>query len=58
VAEISGWLFTETPSSTSERVRFGFLDNDPPAAGSSTITAQMQIDRLPNNNLTITGDAG
>ena len=42
VAEISGWLFTETPSSTSERVRFGFLDNDPPAAGSSTITAQMQ----------------
>ena len=58
VAEISGWLFTETPSSTSERVRFGFLDNDPPAAGSSTIAAQMQIDRLPNNNLTITGDAG
>lgn len=58
VAEIAGWFYTGTPSATSERVRFGFLDNDPPVAGSSTITAEMQIDRLPNNNLTITGDAG
>jgi hypothetical protein len=58
VAEIAGWLYTATPSSTSERVRFGFLDNDPPAAGSSTITAEMQIDRLPSGNLTVTGDAG
>lgn len=58
VAEIAGWLYTATPSATSERVRFGFLDNDPPAAGSSTITAQMQIDRLPSGNLTVTGDAG
>jgi hypothetical protein len=32
--------------------------NDPPAAGSSVITAQMNIDRLPSGNLTITGDAG
>ena len=58
VADIAGWSYTDTPSSPSERVRFAFLDNDPPAAGSSTITAEMQIDRLPNNNLTITGDSG
>jgi hypothetical protein len=58
VAEIAGWNYTATPSATSERVRFGFLDNDPPAAGSSTITAEMQIDRLPSGNLTVTGDAG
>jgi hypothetical protein len=58
VADIAGWSYTETPSSPSERVRFAFLDNDVPAANSSTITAELQIDRLPNNNLTITGDAG
>jgi hypothetical protein len=58
VADIARWFYTDVASSPSERVRFAFLDNDPPAAGSSTITAQMQIDRLPNNNLTITGDAG
>jgi hypothetical protein len=59
VAEIAGWAYTATPSATSERVRFGFLDNDPPAAGSSTISAEMQIDRLAsNNNLTFTTDAG
>src|SRR5262245_28881640 len=27
VADIAGWSYTETPSATSERVRFGFLDN-------------------------------
>jgi hypothetical protein len=58
VADIAGWVYTETASATSERVRFAFLDNDPPAAGSSIITAQMNIDRLPSGNLTITGDAG
>jgi hypothetical protein len=58
VADIAGWSYTETPSATSERVRFAFLDNDVPAANSSTITAEVNIDRLPNNNLTITGDAG
>jgi hypothetical protein len=58
VAEIAGWNYTATPSSTSERVRFGFLDNDVPAAGSSTITAELQIDRLPSGNLTVTTDAG
>jgi hypothetical protein len=58
VADIAGWLYAETPSSPSERVRFAFLDNDPPAAGSSTITAQMNVDRLASGNLTITGDAG
>ncbi len=47
VAELSGWNYTSTPSSTSEEVRFGFLDNDPPAVGSSTITAQMDIRRSP-----------
>ena len=34
-----------TPRSTSEEVRFAFLDNDPPAVGSSTVTAQMDIRR-------------
>ena len=36
------------PVQHSKRVRFGFLDNDrrPLAAGSSTITAEMNIDRL------------
>lgn len=58
VADIAGWLYTATPSATSERVRFFFLDNDPVAVGSSTITAGINIDRLPNNNLTITGEAG
>jgi hypothetical protein len=43
VTEFSGWNFTAT--STNEDVRIGFLDNDPPIAGSSTITAQMQIAR-------------
>lgn len=48
VAEFAGWNFTATPSATLERVRFGFLDNDDAslAAGSSTITAEMNIDRL------------
>ena len=45
VAEYSGWNFTSTPSSTSEEIRFAFLDNDPPVAGSSTVTAQMDIRR-------------
>jgi hypothetical protein len=48
VAELAGWNFSATPSSTLERVRFGFLDNDDAtlAAGSSTVTAEMNIDRL------------
>jgi hypothetical protein len=48
VAELAGWNYTATPSATLERVRFGFLDNDDGslAAGSSTITAEMNIDRL------------
>jgi hypothetical protein len=58
VADIAGWLYTSTPSATSERVRFAFLDNDPPAAGSSIVTAGVNIDRAANNNLTITGEAG
>jgi hypothetical protein len=58
VADIAGWSYTATPSTPSERVRFGFLDNDPPAANSSTVTAGVNIDRLPSGNLTITGEAG
>jgi len=58
VADVAGWFYTPTPSATSERVRFGFLDNDPPAAGSSTVTAGLNVDRLPSGNLTITGEAG
>jgi len=45
VAELSGWNYTATPSGTSEEVRLAFLDNDPPASNSSTITAQMDIRR-------------
>jgi hypothetical protein len=45
VAHLAGWSYTATASSPSERVRFGFLDNDPPTAGGSTITAEATIDR-------------
>jgi hypothetical protein len=46
VTEIAGWNYTATASSTSERVRFAFMDNnDPPAAGNSTVTAEANIDR-------------
>ena len=58
VADISGWNYTPTASTPSERIRFGFLDNnDPPAAGSSTITAEMTIDRGSNNDLILSGEA-
>jgi hypothetical protein len=57
VADIAGWHYTATASSTLERVRFGFLDNnDPVAAGSSTITAEMNIDRLADNSLALSGE--
>jgi hypothetical protein len=46
VTEIAGWNYTGTASTPPERVRLGFLDNDPPTAGSSTITAEMNIDRV------------
>ncbi len=45
VVDLAGWSYTSTASSPSERVRFGFLDNDPPSAGSSTITAEATLDR-------------
>lgn len=45
VAELAGWSYTATASSPSERVRFAFVDNDPPATNSSTITAEANIDR-------------
>ena len=45
VAEIAGWNYTATPSSTSEQVRFAFLDNDNMPPSGSTITAQMDIRR-------------
>jgi hypothetical protein len=57
VAEFRGWSYTATPSSTSERVRFAFLDNATPSAGSNTITAEINLDRS-GSNLTVTGDAG
>jgi len=43
VAEIAGWNYTTT--STSEQVRFSFLDNDNDPPSGSTITAQMRIVR-------------
>jgi hypothetical protein len=56
VADIAGWNYTATASSPSERLRFGFLDNtDPVAAGSSTVTAEMTIDRL-GNGLILSGE--
>lgn len=59
VADIAGWLYTATGSATLERVRFAFLDNtDPVAANSSTITAEMNIDRLADNSLVLSGEAG
>jgi hypothetical protein len=58
VVDIAGWHYTATGSSTLERVRFGFLDNtDPVAANSSTITAEMTIDRLADNSLVLSGEA-
>ncbi len=58
VAEIGGWNYTATASSPAERVRFGFLDNtDPVAAGSSTITAEMNIDRIGDGSLQLNGMA-
>ena len=59
VAEIAGWNFTATASSpTAERVRLGFLDNSVPTAGSNTITAEMNIDRLTaDNSIVLSGEA-
>ena len=58
VADIAGWLYTATASPTLERVRFAFLDNtDPVAANSSAITAEMNIDRLADNSLVLSGEA-
>jgi hypothetical protein len=58
VVDIAGWNYTATASSPAERVRFGFLDNnDPVAAGSSTISAEMTIDRLGDNSIVLSGEA-
>jgi hypothetical protein len=57
VANIAGWNYTGTASTPAERVRFGFLDNtDPVAANSSTISAEMNIDRV-GNDLQLNGMA-
>ena len=56
VVDIAGWNYTPTASTTSERVRFAFLDNDPASTGGSTVTAEMNIDRL-GNALTLRGEA-
>ena len=45
VAELAGWNYTSTASSTSEEVRLAFLDNDSTPPSGSTITAQMDIRR-------------
>jgi hypothetical protein len=57
VADIRGWSYTDTASSPSERVRFAFLDNATPSAGSNTITAEMNLDRN-GAGLGVSGDAG
>jgi len=57
VTEMAGWSYTATPSSPSERVRFAFMDNnDPPAAGNSTVTAEANIDR-DGSGLVLRGEA-
>ena len=56
VAEMSGWNYTATPSSTSEEVRLSFLDNDNDPPSGSTITAQMQINRS-GGGLALVGNA-
>ena len=56
VVDIAGWSYTSTASSTSERVRFAFMDNDPASIGGSTVTAEMNIDRL-GSALTLRGEA-
>lgn len=58
VAEIAGWNYTTTASSPLERVRFGFLDNnDPVAAGSNMVTAEMNIDRVAGGGIELNGMA-
>jgi len=54
VVDIAGWLYTAT--STSERMRFAFLDNDPASTSGSTVTAEMDIDRS-GNALALRGEA-
>lgn len=56
VVDVAGWSYTATVSSPMERMRFAFLDNDPAVAGGSTVTAEMNIDRL-GSALTLRGEA-
>jgi len=58
VAEFGGWNYSEIPSSPSERIRIGFLDNSPASTGSSTVTAMFNIDRnAQGDGLFINGEA-
>jgi hypothetical protein len=55
VAEMAGWNYTSTPTLTDAVLRFAFLDND--GTSGSTITAQMQINRLVTGELQLAGTA-
>ena len=56
VVDIAGWNYTATTSSPSERMRFAFMDNDPASTGGSTVTAEMDIDRV-GGALALRGEA-
>ncbi len=53
VADIAGWNFTPTlgVGEVFEEFRLAFLQNDPPAQGNSTLTAQFAIQRNQTTNV-------
>ncbi len=63
VAEIAGWHFSsivgpnEFDSTQLEEIRFDFLDNDGGAQGGSTITAEVEIERVAGGGIEIHGVA-
>jgi hypothetical protein len=63
VAEIAGWHFSsiagtdEFDSGQLEEIRFDFLDNDGSDQGGSTVTAEVEIERIANGTIQILGAA-
>jgi hypothetical protein len=63
VAEMAGWHFSsivganEFDATQFEEIRFDFLDNDGDAQGGSTITAEVEIERVAGGGVEIHGDA-
>ncbi len=56
VAEIAGWNFTDFNADEREELRFNFLDNDTGTSG-STVTAQMQLERVDESTIRLEGSA-